>query len=68
MLIFVDFFFLCKDTQKSASCVFFFFFAETHASSLVHVSTQDVMSGEKNGSDCDRTNKVCNPGKAAETS
>lgn len=28
---------------------FLSFFAETHASSLVHVSTQDVMSGEKSG-------------------
>lgn len=68
MLIFVDFFFFARIHTEVCLLRFFSFFAETHALSLVHVSTQDVMSGEKNGSDCDRTNKVCNPGKAAETS
>lgn len=60
------FFFFARIHTEVCFLRFFSFFAETHASSLVHVSTQDVMSGEKNGSD--RTNRVCNPGEAAETS
>lgn len=43
------FFFFARIHTEVCLLRFFSFFAETHASSLVHVSTQDVMSGEKNG-------------------